>query len=352
MAEAPASTPSAAASASDKAKESLSQFVAKVLDQLSLSAWLPAAALVLGVFGIFQVAAVAQEAKGTPAVTESLRLALDRAAGTSIGGAVLLLVAIVVLTTITQAFSFEAIRTLEGYWGTARPVEWFAARRQRHFTKQRTSLDDRFDRLTEAAWRDARDQLEREQSTLMASDPPSAVLTPNLIAVAGARVLGRERPLVVLTDAEQQALDGLEWRSFAPEDTLRRRTNVDKRRRDLPRPGRMLPTRLGNILRAHEDETGDPDVETFIQRRFERMPRSMQVEHDEQRTRLDLYCTMVFVVGALTAAAVVAFRQVGPQFVVASTVGGLVGMWVMYRAALASARAYGLLMVTVATTVD
>jgi hypothetical protein len=46
------------AGGSGKAKESLSQFVARVLDQLSLSAWLPAAALVLGLDYVFQSGAM------------------------------------------------------------------------------------------------------------------------------------------------------------------------------------------------------------------------------------------------------------------------------------------------------
>lgn len=53
-------TPSSAATelATSKATETLSQFVARVLNQLSLSAWLPSAALVLGATWILTLGAV------------------------------------------------------------------------------------------------------------------------------------------------------------------------------------------------------------------------------------------------------------------------------------------------------
>ena len=71
---------------------------------------------------------------------------------------------------------------------------------------------------------------------------------------------------------------------------------------DYPRDAsRVMPTRLGNVLRRYEVETGADDIERFVERVYRRLPFSMQLSHDEQRARLDLYCSMVFVLwfGAL-----------------------------------------------------
>jgi hypothetical protein len=50
-------------------------------------------------------------------------------------------------------------------------------------------------------------------------------------------------------------------------------------------------------------------VETMVQELFDDLPFSLRVEHDEQRTRLDLYCSMVFVIALTTAIAVVGLRR-------------------------------------------
>ncbi len=335
---APSTAPEAAA-ASGKAKETLSQFVARVLDQLSLSSWLPAAALVLSLAFSFQLATVLEKKQpDLPSPLEAVGAALGRLSDISIGGALLLVVAIVVVSILTQAFAFEAIRTLEGYWGTVRPVEWWAGRRRLHFAEKREQLDNRYSALTQEAWRHARDSLE---------DLQQGDVTPLVLAYVAAKVKGVDPPNQPLSAAEADALRRIAWDDFAPPEILRRRLNVDKKRRDYPDSRRALPTRLGNILRAHEDETGEREVETFVQRNFDSLPESLQQEHDEQRTRLDLYCSMVFVTAF--AATVSALRlSTFEGYVIGSLLVGLVLMWLMYRAALASARAYGLLLISIA----
>jgi len=62
---------------------------------------------------------------------------------------------------------------------------------------------------------------------------------------------------------------------------LRRRVNVDRRLSDFPRPDRILLTRLGNILRAHEDQIGQDHVESFIQKVFDKLPPSLQQDDDD-----------------------------------------------------------------------
>jgi Metallo-beta-lactamase superfamily len=58
----------------------------------------------------------AQQAAGHDA-DAVLTHASNAIADAGLGGVVLLMIIIVVATMVTQAFSFEAIRLLEGYWG-------------------------------------------------------------------------------------------------------------------------------------------------------------------------------------------------------------------------------------------
>ena len=96
--------------------ESFSQFVARVLDQLSLSAWLPSAALVTTAVFLAQVRIQGGSPSG----------ALRALADFDLPDAILVTLTIVVGTVVTQAFEFEAIRCLEGYWGRRRPWIWIA----------------------------------------------------------------------------------------------------------------------------------------------------------------------------------------------------------------------------------
>lgn len=329
-----------------KATESLSQFVARVLDQLSLSAWLPSAALVLFLAFLVHLGAILDSGQRIGPLA-AIGQALAALAKVSFGGGLLLVAAVVVLTMLTQAFSFEAIRVLEGYWGTNRMVEWFAHRRCNRHRRVRARLRKRRKSLTEEAWRQAAAEIDRMQQDLVSRDRP-VQFTPNMISALGAPVLGH-RPTVTLTDDEAEIVHETDWRTFAPPEPLRRRLNIDKPLRDYPEAQRMQPTRLGNVLRHHEDKTGRETVESLVQEVFDELPASLRVEHDEQRTRLDLYCSMVFVSAVVGTVAIV---RLGPHhwgYAIGAGFISLLCAAVMYRAAVASARAYGGLLLLIAT---
>lgn len=340
----------------DKASQTLSQFIARVLNQLALSAWLPAAALVLSVIYVFQLAGVLEESSPEPSPLQALGLAGQRIGETNIGGAVVIIAAVVVLTLVTQAFTFESIRVLEGYWGTLAPWEWLAGKRREHFAKRRQSLDERYAALTDQAWDSARKVFHDRQTAIQARGLPAAaqrreaIYTPNVLALVEARVKAHE-PTFKPTPWERTAARSIKWESAADPEALRRRVNVDKVRCDFPDPLRALPTRVGNILKAHEDATEQPDIESFVQRVFDDLPPSLQVEHDEQRTRLDLYCSMVFVSVLVAAVAACRLAPHGLAWAVGGAIVGLVLAGLMYRAAMASARAYGNVLEIVALNV-
>ena len=64
---------------------------------------------------------------------------------------------------------------------------------------------------------------------------------------------------------------------------------------------RILPTKLGNLIRATEDQlqNTEDDVQGFALRRYAAAPPLVQAEHNKFRSRLDMYCTLVFVSSAL-----------------------------------------------------
>jgi hypothetical protein len=102
--------------ASSKATETLSQFLARILQQLAISAWLPAAALAGLTAFVFRLGSVFDE-RPQRGAAEAVGAAFTALAGLKVGGALLLVETVVVATTLTQAFSFEAIRVLEGLLG-------------------------------------------------------------------------------------------------------------------------------------------------------------------------------------------------------------------------------------------
>jgi hypothetical protein len=336
---------------SAKANETLSQFVARVLDQLSLSAWLPSAALVLSLTFVFQLgAALDSTDMKSIGPGEALSAAVGALSRTSLGGALLLVAAVVVLTMLTQAFAFEAIRTLEGYWGTFRFVEWIAKRRCSHFGRQLQDLEDRYDELTGSAWTAARAAIEREQAEAIDRRDEEADIrewTEGMLAYLGAKLNKRTSPVQLTQDDRMRALK-IPWERYAPPDLLRRQVNLDKRLRDFPSRRRTLPTRLGNVLRTHEDQTGRERVETLVLEVYDLLPPSLRAQHNDQRNRLDLYCSMIFVVALITAIATARLGPGHPRYAISAIVAGGLGIWVTYRAAIASARMYGLLLVDIA----
>lgn len=334
----------AASEAVSKASESLSQLLARVLEQLALSAWLPSAALTLLLLFIFTLGSVLdgtnsvlKGADGPKAPGAAISLTFEALGRTSVGGLLLIVITVIVMTMLTQAFTFESIRLLEGYWGVTRPLERLAQARAKRWKQAHRKLARRYKALTKRAWKKAKSKVE----TLPG-------FTAGMVTVLEAQVLGTTTALR-LTDEKQVArVDEADWKQFAPGDLLRRRTNLDKKLDDFPCPQHSMPTRLGNVLRHYEDETGYDSVEALVDEVFDALPPSLRTSHDEQRGRLDLYCSMHLVLLLAGAIGVLRFGRVHWGYASGAAVIALLGVWVTYRAAVASARYYGSLLVIIA----
>lgn len=309
---------------SKSARESLSQFAARVLEQLRLSAWLPAGLLVALLYVMAQVRLVGAELVGVYAAVLNtdwetlLTLALSTA----------------VVATGTQAFSFGSIRVLEGYWGPGH-VGSAAARigyRIQHWRRDR--IIGRHDELESRAFAKARQSI--------ATD----------IGAAEAAVLEAQRNSDELTGFSKAAVEKaerLDWQEHSSPQLLRRLDAYEDVYRHFPAESRMLPTTLGNTLRAAEDRAfpDESNLETAVLKIYDKASPSLQVQHDDHRNELDLYATNVFVflLAALASPLLMwgLWRAVG-IFVLAS----MLAMWINYRALRSSARAYGAILQTLA----
>ena len=305
--------------------EGLSAFAARVLDQLSISAWLPAAVLVAGLFFLLKVRFNEGDLWATLADVGNTR-------GSTI---VLLGAAVILLTTVTQAFEFTSVRVLEGYWGDGFLRSAAAGVLARIQLRRWRRAVDRRKRALRDSFESAREGLVR------------AKVSPEVIAYLGADIRD-EFPLPSLSDAQEAELNETDWRSSASPELMRRLDALDGVLDRMPRRHRILPTRLGNTMRSYEDTANrlvTGSVSGMVQRVFHRLPRHIQIELDQYRNRLGLYAALVAVTSllALVAASVVAPSALSAGLIL--SVLAVVGCAVFYGAAVSSADAYGSLLV-------
>ncbi len=264
--------------------------------------------------------------------------------GPPVGLLVLLLFALVLTAMVTQAFEFGAIRALEGYWGNSwimripahLGIAWQRFWRD-HLLKQRDLLLSRAFQHSRLLERNLIPERKRYIVEII-----QAELNGNVSALTTGYV-GRRR--------EREAQD-FDWRQFAPAALMRRLQQVETRIDEFPADHRLLPTRLGNTIRAVEQSLplGDQeDLEGAVIRRWADTPPAVQQEHDAYRTRLDLYCTLVFVFAVLAILGPILLPRVNgySEAAIAYFVGFLVLGVVSYGAALASARRYTVVLKTI-----
>ena len=325
--------------------ESLSQLLARILDQLSVSAWLPAGALVS--IGLLYGNLSTHQ--------DDLGRAITAIGSMSLSSLVLLIGAVVLLTIATQAFEFEAIRFLEGYWGAGLIWKRIAnvgcglhIWRRGRLLRKRRELDN-------SSFAYARQEMLR-------SDYPTW-----FVEVLEAEHLCKEPPPppppdLDISHSDIEEAKNFDWQQLARPADIRRWNDLTARVNEYPSPDyRVLPTRLGNTLRVREDKLHDPTsgpMEGMILRIYDELPASLQNEHDRYRGRLDLYCSMVvvFVVGALASPVLflgspLQFRgDWGPPLV--ALAASLCLALFSYRAAIASARGYGTVLEEVKGFID
>lgn len=307
--------------------DGLSAFAARILDQLALTAWLPAAMLVCVAALLIQLRLAHNI--DIPAAVENL-------ATQPWGVLVILAFSLVLATMVTQAFSFEAIRLLEGYWPPWRPftgaLRWGVRRQVTKWNKCR----DRAFAIDLKAFQAA-------ETVLLATEDRA------LYDVWHDKVHQLPRSRWAQTDLNiiKEAL-ATDWREHAdPSQVAEWEAQVD-RLRDFPRsPRTFMPTKLGNCLRAAEEqlEVEGAALERYVMNRYEQIPTRLTIQHDQFRARLDMYCTLALVFSVLGVASIPlvwdttkSWKWV-PPLVAVVMFAALARM--SYSAAIASAKGFG-----------
>jgi hypothetical protein len=306
----------------------LSQVLGTVLQQLSVSAWVPAAMLVGNVAVLLQLLADG---------SYNVAGAVKELAGKPLGTVIILIFSLILATAITQAFEFEVIRFLEGYFDSVNSLAqaFMATRIKRHESKQRALVCK-----LENAKRKAIKAAVENMRKFPAYDPEA------LAALAG-DATGNQKKSAEEVSRKAEAIEEAEWRLHAPASALYKVDSILARLKFYPDERRLLPTRLGNVLRAAEDsidlDEGE-NIEGFVIRHFDQLSPALKSQHDDYRTRLDMYCCLVLVFSILVVFGFVTLVLVSPRWgaVIAAVVYGLMA-YMSYKAAIATARNYGLI---------
>ena len=219
---------------------------------------------------------------GAPASSPDLDAAGARLSAVSAGEAALLALGILAFALVLHPLQLSLVRLLEGYWGEGRLGGALAGLGRRRQQRRRDTLDRR-------------------------------MLFPQ---AAGARV-----------DPEQErAATTAAWQL----------------RRLYPDSDRVLPTRLGNALRAAEDRAGDKyglDAVLVWPRLVPLLPDGLSGALDDARNQLDMAARFAVTFLLAVVAALVLFG--GHGWWVATAAGPAFLAWLSYRAAVTAAIAYG-----------
>jgi hypothetical protein len=225
------------------------------------------------------------------------------------------LLGVVVLSLLLHPFQLALVRLLEGYWASSAPGRPLAAigieLHRRRYERLRSAYSRAFD-----------------ESNSVPDEPPTAEWTPD----AG---VAEDPNRLLMLARWREARHGAARADIVVHDAL-------DRMNDYPARDRLLPTRLGNALRAGEDEAGDryglatntmfPRLYPILSDRFGRLM-------DDARDQLDMTARLCVTLLVATVAST-ALLATHIRWLLLPAGTALLA-WVAYRAAVRTARTYG-----------
>jgi hypothetical protein len=314
--------PTRGENADAKQGESFSLFVTRILDQLSLTSWLPAITLICNLALILQLRSQHSYDIGR---------AITSLTAKPLGTLVVLLLSILLASIVTQAFEFESIRLLEGYWGSSRLLSSLSRIRTNRHVERLARLDKRHFADSRQAFNEARDKMLDNK------------VDREIVEILDKQHRGH--PHDDHDPARVAEAEHMGWRRYASPDILRRMDATESLIAQYPEPHRIMPTRLGNTLRSSEDRLdleADEVLEDYVYNRYPLISPELKAKHDQFRSRLNIYCLLTFISSGLAIVSPIALvngranLSGGLVFTVVYAILALVS----YQAATASARGY------------
>ncbi|HYO90361.1 MAG TPA: hypothetical protein VEQ40_01950 [Pyrinomonadaceae bacterium] len=216
---------------------------------------------------------------GAPATAPNLPQVYERVKDLEAKESIIIVIVLLVFSLLVHPLQLSLVKILEGYWGGVFPLTFFSRLGTKRHRKRRTEL---------------------ESLTLFAKAPT----------------------------AKQEALAKI---------------SAQKLRSSYPAEDRVLPTLLGNVMRAAEDfpdKRYGLDAVVFWPRLYPLLPESMSAILTDQRNQLDLAARLcaTFLFATIIA---IAFLYGQGWWLILPAITLLLA-WLSYRAAIAAALAYGI----------
>jgi len=299
--------------------EGFSQFVTRILRQLTASSWLPSTMLVGNLILILQL-----HSQHNFSFSE----AITQLAKSPLGLAVVIIIAVTVVSVMTQAFQFRIVRLLEGYWASNRILGLLSTLQTNRNIRRQERLEARYHAYIKGTFELAKSRM------LQSDDIPTEVIDAmeEIIVDGGIKKSYSPEIMGEVKDALRN------WREFAPPDLLRRMDATRVALEEYPVRSRILPTRIGNILTSdgdivenHRDRLGSKGL----------LPSRLQKEYDLFQSRLEMYGLLAFFFFGLALVSLIAFLpEKNIIAIVAFPVTYLALAGVSYQSAVATARRY------------
>lgn len=221
-------------------------------------------------------------AGGAPSNPPDICALVKQADQLQLNDAVFLIIGVVAFSLILMPLQMRFLKILEGYWGSS----WFA----RKMSSLGTWLQGRtLDRLRKQVKTDS-DEIDK------------------------------------MTGEQKKQMKHAAWRLH----------------HHFPAEDRLLPTKLGNILRAGEDNAGkfySLDVVTIWPRLYPLLPGTVTAILDDRRNQLDMAVRFCFTFWAMALVSLFILKDHGLWLLV--PVAALLLSWLSYRSALEAGMAYG-----------
>uniref|UniRef100_UPI001E405BE2 hypothetical protein n=1 Tax=Cryobacterium sp. Y57 TaxID=2048287 RepID=UPI001E405BE2 len=191
---------------------------------------------------------------------------------------------ILIVTMITQTFSWGALRALQGTWRGWGPSALLRTALINHHVRRKEKL------------RQERLDIMRKAFTLARPRLVSSQIPQEVIEILKS-LAGEESPPQGVSNENLKIALSMTWRSHCDTRQLAEVDSLLRREFQYPAKSRVMPTMLGNVLLATLDELQPNDfhMDVAAVKVDNRVPAALQVQLGMTRGRLGMFGTFVFI---------------------------------------------------------